>query len=343
MFLSLAVFMPGIFSVSSAISAKEPVKVIFDTDIGNDIDDTLALGMLHNFQNRGDIELVAVTITKDNKYAAAFTKMVNTFYGHPDIPIGLVQGSGIETKDGLYLKETLESVNDKNELMYPNYREFVNAEYPDATSVLRQVLAASEDHSIVIAQVGFSTNLARLLDSPADDISPLTGKELAQQKVREVIAMAGAFTEDLKEHPEYNVAMDVPSAQKFFAEWPGPILVSGFEIGRDIFMTGLSAEEDYNYVPYHPVKIAYWFYGRGKERSTWDLTTVLYAARSDRNYFGFSEPGTVHVRDNGTTYFEPNLEGNTRIFTATPEQKARIQEAFQWICSEMQREPNKAK
>ena len=35
----------------------------------------------------------------------------------------------------------------------------------DATALLRATLAAQPDRSVVIAQVGFSTNLARLLES----------------------------------------------------------------------------------------------------------------------------------------------------------------------------------
>ena len=30
---------------------KSPMKVIFDTDMGNDVDDALALAMLHRFKN----------------------------------------------------------------------------------------------------------------------------------------------------------------------------------------------------------------------------------------------------------------------------------------------------
>ena len=40
-----------------------PIKIIFDTDIGNDVDDVLALSVLHALQTRGDCELLAVTIT----------------------------------------------------------------------------------------------------------------------------------------------------------------------------------------------------------------------------------------------------------------------------------------
>ncbi|MAP72962.1 MAG: hypothetical protein CMJ55_01705, partial [Planctomycetaceae bacterium] len=31
-----------------SLTAKEPVKLIFDTDMGNDIDDAMALAMIHS-------------------------------------------------------------------------------------------------------------------------------------------------------------------------------------------------------------------------------------------------------------------------------------------------------
>ena len=40
----------------------EPVRVIFDTDMGNDIDDALALAVLHAFESRGEAKLLAVTV-----------------------------------------------------------------------------------------------------------------------------------------------------------------------------------------------------------------------------------------------------------------------------------------
>src|SRR5690348_15323627 len=64
-----------------------PVKVIFDTDIGNDVDDVLALSMLHALQTRGDCELLAVTITKPDDLAGPFVDALNTFYGRPGLPI----------------------------------------------------------------------------------------------------------------------------------------------------------------------------------------------------------------------------------------------------------------
>ncbi|MGE0610267.1 MAG: nucleoside hydrolase, partial [Pirellulales bacterium] len=37
-------------------SPREPVRLIFDTDMGNDIDDALALGVIHALQSRGECQ-----------------------------------------------------------------------------------------------------------------------------------------------------------------------------------------------------------------------------------------------------------------------------------------------
>ena len=39
----------------------EPVRIIFDTDLGNDIDDVLALQMLLNYEKEGRAELLGIT------------------------------------------------------------------------------------------------------------------------------------------------------------------------------------------------------------------------------------------------------------------------------------------
>lgn len=48
------------------LQSAEPVRLIFDTDIGNDVDDALALGVIHALQSRGECELLAVTVSKDH-------------------------------------------------------------------------------------------------------------------------------------------------------------------------------------------------------------------------------------------------------------------------------------
>ena len=72
-------------------SAVEPVQVIFDTDITGDVDDVLALAMLHTLADRGECDLLAVTISKVNPLTGPFTDATNTFYGRGDIPIGVTR------------------------------------------------------------------------------------------------------------------------------------------------------------------------------------------------------------------------------------------------------------
>ena len=331
--LALLVF-ANAASTSLVAQAKEPVNIIYDTDMGNDIDDVFALAMLNNLEKRGEINFLAVTITKDNKYAAPYCQMLDVFYHNPNVPIGVVKDSGVETFDGKFLRQTLEAKDENGDPMFPFF-DLANdkTQYYDAVELLRKTLAEHEDGSVVIAQVGFSTNLARLLDSPGDKYSPLNGRELAAKKVKYLVAMAGNYVEH---QLEYNVIKDVPSAQKVFSEWPTPIYVSGFEIGREIHMTADMMKNDYEYVKYHPVKEAFKYY-RGSldaEQCTWDLTTILFAARENRGYFDLSEPGEITVDDEGYTTFTPNEKGNARYFKVNNEQIVRIREAFSWLCSE---------
>ena len=71
---------------------------------------------------------------------------------------------------------------------------------PDGYKLLRQLLAKEEDKSVVVVAVGFSTNLARMMESKGDEFSPLGGKELFAQKVEKVFIIAGNFAEASSEY-----------------------------------------------------------------------------------------------------------------------------------------------
>ena len=81
--------------------------MIFDTDMGNDVDDALALAMLHAFASRGEVKLLAVTVSKDNPWAAEYVRMVNEYYGRGTIPVGIVH-DGKTPEDGLYVRQVCE-------------------------------------------------------------------------------------------------------------------------------------------------------------------------------------------------------------------------------------------
>jgi purine nucleosidase len=198
--------------------------------------------------------------------------------------------------------------------------------------VLRQVLAREQDASVVIVQVGFSTNLARLLDSGPDTISPLSGAQLAAKKVRLVVAMAGHFPPG---QPEFNVATDIPSAQKVVDEWPSPMIFSGFEIGQALLFPARGIEHDFSWVQDHPVVDAYRNYMHMPyDRPTWDLTAALYAVRPEANYFPLSPNGKVRVNEKGNTLFTPSAEGKHRYMILDEAGKARTLEALILLASQ---------
>lgn len=309
---------------------NKPVAIIFDTDMGNDIDDALALGMLHALADRGECRLLAVTLTKDHADAAPFCDLINAFYGRPEIPVGAIR-RGPTPEPSNYLSGTL-SARDGDKPRYPR-RLKSGADAEDSVALLRRVLAAADDRSVVIIQVGFSTNLARLLDTPGDRVSPLAGKELAAKKCQRLVVMAGMFSPDRVK--EYNVHIDLDSARKVFAEWPTELLASGFEIGRAVKFPARSIERDFAYAPHHPVVEAYRLYQKMPyDRETWDLTAALQAIRPDDGYFEMSPPGEITVGADAVTRFTPTPMGRRRYFTLPASNVGRVREALVLLASQ---------
>ena len=311
---------------------ERPVPFIFDTDIGNDVDDALAMGVIHALESRGECRLIAVTITKDEPMSAPYVDAVNTFYGRPDIPIGVVRDGATQGKSKF---TGLAATEDNGQPRYPH--DLASGEdAPEATAVLRKALAQEADNSVVIAQVGFSTNLARLLDSKADEYSDLDGPVLVARKVRVLSIMAGAFKLiNDKEHLEYNVVKDIPAAQQLAEAWPTPIVYSGFEIGLSIPYPAASIDNDFAYVEHHPLQEAYQLYEpTPHERPTWDLTSVLWGVRPGRGYFDLSAPGKVTVSEKGRSEFAEDSSGSHYYLIASDMQKARVREALALLASE---------
>ena len=288
-----------------SFGAAAPPRIIFDTDIGNDIDDALALAMLHAMESRGEAKLIGVTITKDHPDAAKFVDIVNTFYGRGTIPIGVVK-NGKTPEESAMLRIPVE-----HKPLYPR----ANRPPEDATVLLQRLLKKEKDGSVVIVQVGFFTNLARLLDAPG-------AKQLIRKKVRLLSLMAGAFPSG---NPEYNVKIDIPAAQKVFAEWPAPVVTSGFEIGLAVLYPAHAIMNYFKYVENHPVVDAYRAYKKMPyDRPTWDLTAVLYGVRPNGGFFTLSEKGSIVVDAAGKTELKPDAKGIHRYLILDPASRKSV-------------------
>jgi hypothetical protein len=277
------------------MNMKKPVNILLDTDMGPDCDDAAALAILHALADGGEAEIIGITHCTSNPYGAGCIDAINVYYGRPHIPIGTLE------REGFLGDEGTQRYNRAVHEQYPH--RFKEREAPDATAVLRRLLSEETDGDVVVVAIGPLPNLANLLRSSADDISPLSGVELVSSKVSQLVVMGGEFPAGL----EWNFEMDPASARLVCEQWPTPIMFTGKEIGKPI-QTGLPL---FDLLPENnPVRQAYSrFLGKRTTRSSWDLTAVLYGVRGLSDYWEAELGGEVEVKENGETLWR---SGSTR-------------------------------
>ena len=301
-------------------------QVIFETDMGNDVDDALALDMLYKYHAEGRIKLLGVTLNKEGIFPPQFIDITNTWYGQKRIPIGRSsREDGSVVAGNNYTKTVAEAVDAEGQ---PLYRRSIKHydRLPDAVTLHRRLLSKAKDGSVTIVSVGFSTNLAALLDTKPDRYSKLSGRELVARKVDRLVMMAGNFAQP--DHAEYNVVNDIPACQKVLAEWPTPVYCSGFEVGLDIRFPARCIREDFTWAEHHPMVDAYCAYlPQLEDRPTWDLTAVLFAVdAADR--FGISPAGRIEITKEGYSRFTADPFANRFYLTVNAQQRKQILDYF---------------
>jgi len=327
--------------MQAAAREKPPVGIVLDFDLGDSIDDALALALLYGFATKSGPEarLVSISLTKSNLHAAAFCEAVDRYYSnlanremperfrrYRDRAIGL-SDSGWSSEDTPSLTVPLAKRDGDGKLVYEHHVDRM-IDTADPAAVIRNALTAQHDQNAIVVLTGPATNLARVLE--------LRGaKELIAAKVRYLSVMGGSYSGGSDE-AEYNVKSDITSAQKLFAEWPTPIVASGAEIGAELLYPGASIEHDFGWTEHHPLVDAYRAHQEMPyDAPTWDMTSALYAVRPDEGYFRLSEPGTIRVLDDGLTEFTPSADGKHRHLILEPAQKECVVEAYVDIVSAM--------
>jgi hypothetical protein len=279
---------------AAAIPGATPVRIIFDTDIGGDVDDAGALAVLHALADRGEAEILGVLISSKNEWAGPCVEAINTWYGRPDLPIGYQRGY----QHGY--------PNPLDEAPYATYARPVaeafphvlrkSSEAPDAATLYRKLLAAQPDQNVTIVSVGILTNLRNLLNSRPDEYSKLDGESLVKQKVKQWVCMGGIFPQGKfpDGQGECNLMWDTVASVRAVNDWPTPVVFSGFAIGAAIKVGACLKETPET----NPVRACYQHYNGLNNREAWDQTAVLYAVRGASNYWTLSEPGfcLMHAR-----------------------------------------------
>jgi len=311
-------FLLAYFTAFSQSTRKQPVRIILDTDIGPDYDDVGAMAVLHALADKREAIPLAVMASNKNDLVAPVIDVLNTYFGRPDLPIGAPKGAGANI--GAWQKWP--------EMLVEKYPHKVKSTsvVEDAVIPYRKILARQPDHSVVIASIGFLTNLSNLLNSDPDKYSNLSGRDLVKRKVSKLVSMAGWFPEGR----EYNLLTDSVASANVFNNWPTPVIFSGFEIGREI-KTGLGLVHDL--ALRGPVKDVFAFcIPKAKEdsagRMSWDETTVLTAILGAKPYFGL-ERGRIMIEGGNNAWKNDKNGSRYYLIKAMPyDQIAAILESY---------------
>jgi len=279
--------------------------VVVLTDYAGDCDDAAALAVACKAHADGDINILGIVATSSVATSAAGVYGQLMAYGQEAIPVYAYQGS-----IGTYNNRISAPVRDAHGVPGQTRTAF-----PDDVIGLRTMLTAAPDASVKMIDVGAPISTSRLLDSPADAISPMTGRELVAAKVVGLWMMAGEFTST---RVEYNADRDVASTQNVYQTWPTPIYAHGAEVGGTILTApGLGTASGVD-----PVKTAFdafdvasptsleVYLGR-RARSSWDPACVHHAIYGNQTFYNYAGAnGTITVSGTGVTTWSATPAGN---------------------------------
>ena len=284
--------------------------VILDADIGSSTDDLFALEMLYRYEEQGKCRLLGVMVNREGEENARFADVMNTYFGHADVPIGLVR-NGVKNPPVWIDYAHVATTKDSNG--QPMFACSIDdySQVPDGWQLYRRLLAAQPDHSVSIVSTGFVTCLAQLLQSAPDRYSSLNGVELVRRKVKCIYVMGGVFGE--AEEPDFNFAHSIDFSKAFFRLWPQDVdmVFSPMEVGQDVEYTPEQVIADVSWTDVHPIKQVYLQCNCNTGQRMWDVMAAIHAVEGD-GLFSLSERGTVQLTDNAETIFTPSATGNCR-------------------------------
>ena len=203
-----------------------PKKIILDVDCYSDFDDAGALACLHALADAGECEILATCVsTSDEQTKPALAQapsvptveIINAYYGRSDIPVGATHRT--LPVDVSSFTKTIGYLNSFVKSWTPAPAHFGSMAVEDAVTVYRRALANAPDGSVTICSTGFLSNLGQLLDSPADSISELTGRQLVAKKVKALYAM-GCMIPNGR---EFNTCTDSAASKNVVDNWPTDI------------------------------------------------------------------------------------------------------------------------
>lgn len=302
-FVALLMLLCGPSAEAQTNPSPQPMRVIFDTDMGSDCDDAGALAILHVYADRGLVDILGCVYSSGKvPYGAAVVEAINIHYGRSRIPVGAAHDDAVGDPVDKMTAEKLA----RDQAAFGN-RIVHNRDAEEMTALNRRLLAAQPDRSVTYLTVGHTKGLHDLLVSKPDAHSPLNGHDLLKRKVRRWVALGalGANNSERRFTKDWNFYFNgtAPYTKHLMENLPVPAFyVDG---GEDVLTgKGLKATP-----PGNIVRTAYrdWLWNYEKktlddQRPSWDLVAVYYAVE------GLGE----FLMDEGQGWLEFDLEQGAR-------------------------------
>lgn len=207
----------GVLLACVACTAQKPIPIIFDTDIGDDIDDALALALA---LQSPELDVRAVTTVIDDvelRTRLAWKEL--GVYGRRDIPLGT--GAPEPLLDGVWNNKSRQyEVLTAEDIFPPAARKH-------AVQLIIETVLASPD-KITLVPVGPLTNIALALKAVPR----------IKDKIERIVLMGGAF---FPPRAEYNILRDRIAAEIVFQSGV-PITAVGLDVTEKCKLEGKDFE-----------------------------------------------------------------------------------------------------
>src|SRR5215813_10263202 len=174
-------------------------KVIFDTDIGDDIDDAFALALALKSPK---LQVLGITTAwGDTDLRARLTARFLKETGHTEVPVaaGPKTNAASSFTQARWAKAFPEPANG----------------WPNAVDFILSSIRSNPGQITLIAVAPFS-NVGALIDKDPDTFRKLKRVVIMGGSIRQGYGDLG-YVPDRGPSPEYNILMDIPSARKLFA------------------------------------------------------------------------------------------------------------------------------
>ena len=256
---------------------------VYDHDLGSDCDDGGAIAMLLNAHRDGYCRILAITSCVFNPYASYCVKLLCEYFGVDDVEIGVNTERDTLSDEGWYQcsKSQAEKYYTERGREFPKFESNI--------PLIRRCLAKSRG-DVTLASTGALTTLLPLMESGADEYSPLKGVELFREKVGHYICGGGNFPMGLQES---NFLCDPEAVDKVINTYlkDYPMTFVGAEVAGGTFSGIVMMQDKYrDYV----LRDIYLHHRADCNHNSWDLGVIHYSVfGTSYGYFRLEKGYTV--------------------------------------------------